>query len=82
MSRSFFYFILNLVEIFAEYSAFALLQVLPWYIFAVADVGLCSVFASIVVLGLLFVSFHQFAVLSSLFGHSSSVPLPPLSLGA
>ena len=60
--------------------AFAL-QSLPWYLSAVADFGLCGVSTSLDVLCLLFVFYTQFGVLSSLVGHSSSVPLPPLSLG-
>ena len=62
--------------------AFTLHQALPWYHSAVANFGLCCVFASIDVLCLLFVSYIQFVVLSSFVGHSSSVPSPPLSLGA
>ena len=62
--------------------AFALLQSPPWDPSAVTDFGLCGVFTSLVVLCLLFVFYTQFRVLSSLVGHSSSVPLPPLSLGA
>ena len=62
--------------------AFALLQSLPWFLSAVADFGLCSVLASMDVLCLLLVSYTQFAVLSSFVGHSLSVPIPPLSLGA
>ena len=60
----------------------ALFRLFPWYLSAFADISLYCVFASIDVLRLLFVSSIQFVVLSSLVGHSSSVPLPPLSLGA
>ena len=60
----------------------AFFRLFPWYLSTVADIGLCCVVASIDVLCLLFVSSNQFVVLSSLVGHSSLVPLPPLSLGA
>ena len=76
-----FYFFPAAVPFLLVQVAFALLQALPWFLSTVADLGLCCVFASVDVLCLLFVSSLQFVVLSSFVGHSSSVPLPPLSLG-
>ena len=61
--------------------AFALLQAFPWYLLQL-QTSVSAVSLSLRCFLLLLGSSLQFVVLSSFIGHTSFMPLPPLSLGA